>query len=271
MSIFRELTILGKPVTVSMSSLAEDFKRGIHARARIAVDGLIEARVEYHLPGTSWGAQLHFRKDEDPIGGSLGVGLFTVYGSFDSKLVRRLASYVADVLFPGDMGSKWSGRSFGIRFFDSAVWWDLGSDDYGWTKGRPKWKDGSWRPLGFNMRTTDPVVVETREVLVPMPERSYRGTATVTEAYWGYAKLPRFFHDKRRHVDINMHDGEQVGVPGKGENSWDCGDDAIFGMSTAERTPEDAVGKLVASALRTRRKHGWSYAPSESNGLGEEK
>lgn len=269
--MYREFKILGKDATVSTSSLAEDFKRGIHARARIAIDSLIEARVEYHLPGTSWGAQLHFRKDEDPIGWMVGFGLATVYGSFDSKPIRKLAKFVADTLFPGDMGTKWSGRDFGIRFFDNAVWWNFGSDDYGWTKGRPKWKDGSWRPLGFDMRQTDPVVVETREVLVPMPERSYRGTATVTEAYWGFSKLPRFFHERKRHVDIEMHPGEQIGVPGKGENAWDCGDDAIFSMSTAERTPEDAVGKLVASALRTRKKYGWSYAPSESNGLGEER
>lgn len=270
MTMYREFKIFGKDATVSTSSLAEDFKRGIHARARIAIDGIIQARAECHLPGTSWGVQLHFRKDEDPIGWMVGFGLATVYGSLDSKPIRRLAKFVADTLVPGDMDSKWSGRDFGIRFFDSAVWWDLGSDDYGWTSGRPKWKDGSWHPVGRKMRTSEPVVLETREVLVPMPERSYRGTATMTEALWGYTKLPSFFHEKHRSVTIEMHEGEQIGVPGKGENGWDCGDDAIFSRGGREDSIEDAIGGLVASALRTRKKHGWSYAPSESNGLGEE-
>lgn len=267
--MFREFTIFGKHVRLSTSSLAEDFKGGIHGRARVAVANDVEASVEYHLPGTSWGVRLHARKDEDPIGWMVGFGLATIYGSFDGAGFRRAAKYVADVLFPGDMGSKWSGRDFGVRFFDGAVWWNFGSDDYGWTGQRPKWKDGSWRPLGFNMRTSDPVVVETREVLIPMPERSYRGTATVTEAYWGYAKLPRRFHEKRRSVEIEMHPGEQVGVPGKGENSWDCGDDAIFSRSGPSESIEDAIGGFVASALRTRRKYGWS-APTESNSVDTE-
>lgn len=48
---------------------------------------------------------------------------------------------------------------------------------------------------------------------------------------------------------------EPVPVPGKGENDWDCGDDAIHGSTFAATTIPEAIGKMVGSAMRTRERY----------------
>jgi hypothetical protein len=136
------------------------------------------------------------------------------------------------------------------------VFWSLGADDMGWSSGTPKWRHGAWHPLGHFMRQGEPVVVETREVLVPMPERSYKAIAKLERSRWGFGKLPRVFDRIDYHVDIEMQPGEQVPVPDKGENSYDCGEDASFAMSCPASSIEEGIGKLVASALRDRYRRG---------------
>lgn len=45
-------------------------------------------------------------------------------------------------------------------------------------------------------------------------------------------------------------------IPGKGENAWDCDDDAIFGMTVNADTLEDAARSLVDSVCKTRLQYG---------------
>jgi hypothetical protein len=52
-------------------------------------------------------------------------------------------------------------------------------------------------------------------------------------------------------------------VPGKGENAWDCGPDGIFAMSGLGRTVEEAIGHVVAAALRDRHRRGHDHAYAE--------
>ncbi len=254
-----EFSFLGSSYVLRWLPLEGEGK-GLHARAWVHEDDDRYAtvlRLEWHLPTRHFGARAHFTRDDMPITASLQALLFGLYVSADHPRLRRLRNWVLAV-FPGDMRADWSGRNFGIGVHDWALWWDVGSDDYGWTCTRPRWKDGSWRPFGFLRRQGEPEILEEREVLIPLPERSYRATARLERTHWGFDKLPRFFDREDRHVDLKMADGEQIPVPGKGENSWDCGEDATFGMYGPARTIEDAIGKLVASVLRTRHRRGGS-------------
>ena len=45
-------------------------------------------------------------------------------------------------------------------------------------------------------------------------------------------------------------------VSGKGENSWDCGDDAIYGFGSASLSPASAVGEYVKAVLENRERYG---------------
>lgn len=230
-------------------------KVGWHGRASAYLDESASASVsvEWAVPSRSVGVSFRVGHDDDAVAAHVGLG-GAVFLSAQAEPLRRFRDWVCRVL-PGDMGRSWSGRVFSLRVHDWAIWWSLGVDDQGWTSARPRWRDGSWRPLGWNMRRGEPRLVEERRVLVPMPERSYRGVAKRHEAQWGFTKLPPWFDRHASIVDIEMDPGEQIPIPGKGENSWDCDEDAIFGTGGGQaQTIEDAIGQLVASALRDRRR-----------------
>jgi hypothetical protein len=55
-------------------------------------------------------------------------------------------------------------------------------------------------------------------------------------------------------VDLKIDKG--IPHAGKGENSWDCGDDATYGMCCAVKNIAEGVGVLVGSVLHDRVKYG---------------
>lgn len=77
---------------------------------------------------------------------------------------------------------------------------------------------------------------------------SYRGTAKHTRR----STKRRFSTKTWTAYEIDMEQG--IPFPGKGENSWDQDDDAIFGFGGA--TIETAIEHIVADTLRARARHG---------------
>ena len=105
---------------------------------------------------------------------------------------------------------------------------------------------------------------EAHRVAVPMPEGSYGGTCVMRADSW---KRPLWFRSTIRRAHIDMDDGQHVPVPGKGENSWDQGEDGIHGITCPAETVEQAVAAIVESAERQRRRYGgrgWTPATSRA-------
>jgi hypothetical protein len=53
-------------------------------------------------------------------------------------------------------------------------------------------------------------------------------------------------------------------VPGKGENSYDCDEDAVFGGSIPARNADEACGRIVGSVMHDRARRagpGWTPGP----------
>lgn len=166
-----------------------------------------------------------------------------------------------------------SSRQISVTFHDKAVWWHLWVDRDSWSSDRPKWRDGSFHPLdamlGRMKCTTE--TVEKRDVLVPMPEKSYPATAKLERYTWKRPRSPLSKELLRVTIDI------PGGIPheGKGESSWNCGTDATFGITTGEcRTIPEGVGMLVGSVLRDRVRYGgwsdWTWSREEGHGTGDE-
>lgn len=95
-------------------------------------------------------------------------------------------------------------------------------------------------------------IIEEREVLIPMPEKSYPATAKLYEAIWTY---PRWFKRSIKRVDLTLIN-EGVPHEGKGENSWDCGVDATFSSCMPANSIAEGVGRFVGNSLKTRIKNG---------------
>jgi hypothetical protein len=250
-----ELRLFGRAWDVRRS---KEEGRGVHERLFVTdPDSEATVTAEYHIPSRTCSLSLHAESAGDDAAFSIGICLppVALYLSADSRLFRRLSKQLI-AMVPDAAASKWGGRSFSIAIHDSALWWHIGVDRDCWSSKRPKWRDSCWYPLGFFMRRGEPEVIEQRDVIVPMLERSYRGSATLERSRWGFQKLPSWLDRVLTHAQIEMHKGEQIPFPGKGESDWDCGENATFSMHCPARTIEEGVGTIVASVLRRRHDHG---------------
>jgi hypothetical protein len=186
--------------------------------------------------------------DDLSVAVGLGPALFL---SFDAPWARRLAQ----ILGLND-------KEIRLAIHDGAIWWAFQHPIHEWRRGTPWWRYFVLHldDLVLGKQHFESKVIEERSVLVPMPERNYRGKAKVELKTWRRRWLP----EERIGVSIEMDRGEQIPIPGKGESGYGCDEDALFGGSYPARTIDEAIGQVVASALRTRRRYGgenWRPAP----------
>lgn len=156
---------------------------------------------------------------------------------------------------------EWWDRSWGrttdIRIFDGSIWLNIHNDTTGWHSSQKFPQEFNFDfvdfLLGRSKVTTK--ILDQGESDVPMIEGNYRVKWQKLLKVW---KRPRWPFAQRI-VAFDMDLQKPIPVPGKGENSYDCDDDAIHSMYCPAQTLEEAISKLTASALRTRRKYGWDY------------
>lgn len=130
----------------------------------------------------------------------------------------------------------------------------------GWTRGERIWTECSILPyrrivngLLGRVEVHKELLGEHRTV-VPMPEGSYPATVKLERWTWKRPRSPRAKHRFMSDVKPDT----PVPVPGKGENSWDCDDDAVCSSGGSATTVHAAVTAFVGSVLRSRERHGGS-------------
>lgn len=102
-------------------------------------------------------------------------------------------------------------------------------------------------------------------VAVRMPEGAYHATTKVERVRWNRRLWngPWLWRGS-----IEVPGG--IPLPGKGENSWDCDDDAVYGCSFAVEedppSPHELANRLALDALRTRVRHGGGTDWTPRNG-----
>lgn len=145
-------------------------------------------------------------------------------------------------------------RELSLKVHGNALWWSLWCDPWGDTRPTPRWRDSCFHFDTFFLgkSTCTRTTLEERDVLIPMPEKAYPAHAKIELFEWS---RPRWFtrRMKRCHIDV------PGGIPheGKGENSWDCGVDATYGITTGEcKTIAQGVGILVGHVLHDRVRYG---------------
>lgn len=169
-----------------------------------------------------------------------------------------------------------------LRFHNRAVWWEVWHPKHEWHRGTPRWRHGSfqaWDWLAGKTQYTSQVLADV-EAEVAMPEASYPCRVKVERQVWSRKRWPAMVRAGYSVDMLPWADGRPgyVPVPGKGENSWDCGPDGTFGQSgplpdrftglratdlptAAERALVDeavaeAVRQVRDGTLETRRRRG---------------
>lgn len=178
---------------------------------------------------------------------------YVVGTDFERGHDRQISCYFADwtfrySLWVGSMAS-WS------RQFPWCRWWRQGSIDFKdlilgrarhtLERRRRTKHETIWMP-------EDTVEYDLFEILIPMPEGAYPARAHVERRTW---KRPRWpWPIVRVSVAVDIPKG--IPFAGKGENSWDCGDDGLFGYGAEGDSIEHAIGHGVESVLTSRRRYG---------------
>ena len=150
---------------------------------------------------------------------------------------------------------NWKHRETELMFDGDVVQLSLGADPwcwptpYGWT--------GRWSVRDFLLgahvyrEDSNPRVFDTLPIV--MPERTYFWKGTIQQDSW---KRPRWFRKTISRAHLDCQDGEQIPFPGKGENAWDCGEDASFGMTCPAETSTEACRAVHDSVMESRTRHG---------------
>lgn len=218
-----------------------------HGRGWLHVPNLFSKERGERRPLFTFGLEWAWQKRIDSFGVSMRVhenkitfcfdlGFFTFYPSFEGFWFYA----------PND-------RVTGMRWVNEFIWFDLWKDDDGWAK--------NWKGLHYSLNLArlffgdleyEEQQVDAQRTFIPMPEGAYPATVNLFRVRRGRQRWL-----KEIYIQARITPDKPVGIPGKGENAWDCDDDAIYEMSCQANTISQAVAKFVQSALRDREKYGW--------------
>jgi hypothetical protein len=149
-------------------------------------------------------------------------------------------------------------RELSIRAFDGSIWWLLWRNDHEWD---PKdWRHNHWnwreKLMTFLFGKRKYIKVEQPPVaaVLTMPEGEYPCTVTLLESAWVRPRLPRGAPVQR--AEVTFPESRPVPIPGKGENGWDCGEDAVFSSSTLAASVPEALFKAKQWIEMRRERYG---------------
>lgn len=163
----------------------------------------------------------------------------------------------ADGVLPASVSKRLrhNPHAMGVRIFEGRIWFDLLQDQHEYNTRRDRFRSFNlpivdWL-LGRPVYSAEPIG-KPEAVEIPMPERSYAATVQLSRCTWKRSRWPKATVITRAEVTIP----EGLPFPGKGENAWDCGDDATSAASFPCDSVPEAIGHMVGSVLRDRWQRG---------------
>jgi hypothetical protein len=222
-------------------------------------------RPEAHWEWVCWSKRWHLQVDvgsddaNDGVSFDFGFGLFSFFFTVEGVLPRRIVEWGRQRALKTEwMGYEYMAwpRSTGIRWFEKTIWFEIWNWDAGWDHRQPKWLSFNFSPVDFlfgkQEYSSKPLTERPVVKQVMMPEASYPVTVTLTEDSWKRPRWPWPVVVRRAQIDCPGG----IPKPGKGENSYDCGEDATYGLTCPAVTIEEALEKLKASVMRDRERYG---------------
>jgi hypothetical protein len=207
-----------------------------------------------------FGFGINVEHEETPIHASFYCWPFSLYINAETKFANRIARRLVGEKF----GAEREIRLVIGRDDETSIRWAVWTPDSEWSSTTPKYRRGWFTPSAFLLGRWEhsKETLSTTPVVVPMPERAYPATVELILRTYRRKRFP-FIVKRYRTATVEIPGG--IGFPGKGENAWDCGDDALNSLSGPYSRVEEAIGATVAAVFRNRKKYGGSYTfePSE--------
>jgi hypothetical protein len=161
---------------------------------------------------------------------------------------------------PG-IGKGWQDgtREIGFSWYDgylSLMLWCRDGNE--WNRGDRWWhfkQPIMWNPtdffLGRDKYSDENLEVGTINIV--LPEGEYEAIYRLFRSTWKRPRWPWPRHLLRGEIEVDRG----VPVPGKGENSWDLDDTAIYSMTCPAATKEEVAAKYIEAVMKKRKKYGW--------------
>lgn len=208
--------------------------------------------------------------DQDlSIGFSIPL-LITMCWGFKSKRLNKFAEWI---LPKKEYNNSYLAQKREIRFavHHWALWWSVWVDGDSWYSSTPRYRQGSFYMLDFLFGDWEfeSEVCSKGQILIPMPEKSYEGEYKI-EYCKRYRKRLCFWPFQQTFHRSEFQCKEGIPHPGKGENSWDCGEDCTYGITAPNITDKwELIGSIVESVMRSRIRYGGSekWVPQEEEDL----
>jgi len=231
-----------------------------HGQAFLHMGRKRECSLEWNLWSSSCGVYLHFDPSEHGWGIRLAFPPFAFYfhhNFFTKWMNKLLASERVDKWNQSYGGYKGSSKYtmfsfFDVSFFNWGLHWDIWKFDWGWSHKMPKWMDGhiDFADLVLGRMKYTEKVLEERDMVIQMPEGEYKAKGKLVSAI---RKRPRWFGKPDLSITVDIPKG--IPHQGKGENSWDCGTDGLFGYGYGGDNWREAADRGTQIVLESRKKY----------------
>lgn len=208
-------------------------------------------RMEWSVPTTSCAIGATFKDDTSM---RLHVAIPLLF-SLWITLNTRWLTWLVTKLTPSVVHDPYSGWESNLSFSDWTLRWIPVGRIHEWRSRDPWWVRG----IGLNLpdllfgrrKYIHEILGDWKDVIIPMPEGTYTGKCRFEKRTWFRPRLP-FRTLSRNTTEFQADSG--IPFPGKGENSWDCGMDGLWGTGSEGHNIPKCIGKVVESVLETREK-----------------
>jgi hypothetical protein len=224
------------------------------------------ASFEVSTGGFNVGASVSLVDDcEGGLRASIGLGPMRLFLGTEHRAARALATRLAPYMgkdFYGRSAAKLGAELYAMDGDAIARLYLGGNVDSG--AGPSHYYNLKDVLLGQPVYTPGEGPAELRTI--HLAEGPYVLSLRKSESTW---KRPRWPGTKRSRsfewsVVSNPEGRTGLPVPGKGENSYDCDEDAVFGGSIPARNADEACGRIVGSVMHDRARRagpGWTPGP----------
>ena len=218
--------------------------------------------IEWHIPhGSRWGVTIGGGDSGRDFGVTFSIPfLLTLYVTVENVFAVEPFAWTFE---------QGSAREIACYFYDWGFHWSIWvgpmaswSRDYPWCRWYRQHTVNFPDVLFGRQRCTTELLRDGIPLSIPMPEGVYAATAKVERRTW---KRPRWFAFSRIETSVDVPKG--IPFAGKGENSWDCDDDGLFGYGVTGDDMAHAIAHGVESVLHSRKRYGQPSADTIAKAL----
>lgn len=191
-----------------------------------------------YCTGLALGIRFALDPSEEQAHFSIGLLFVTLYLSVNGL--------VPQIYFPVGHEEK----QLVFEFHDNALWIKLWTPTNSWCKGQRSYSI-QFDDIFLGKTEHKKTILSNQEGRLELPEASYAITYELGVQTW---KRSRWFTKAANYVKAECKEG--IPVPGKGEDSWNCGDQLLY--STSGEGKDVNVGRqaLYDAVKRTRDMYG---------------